>query len=416
MATQLVTVKNTNGTSKTVQLDMDSTLADVRCKLTERGIMAGRDRFLFNEAEIDTDDEPATKLSQLEIEHNTFNIGTNAGSGIRVDEEVEDYRDLTENQKADLFNKCQILKGLVFREGKGVVKSFEDLYSWKSGYLPDALMPSVNTEEFSGYSFSKITHDLTLISNDKTTVALDVPFVKVDAEYEHEKSKTSGSSVVKEYLLAKYVISKAVFNIDVSKLAVKEGFVKAVHGAIMTEDSDKDKMCNLLHVLDEWGLYIPQRFTLGGALYSTEETTISDYTQSGKEKESFAASVKAEYLKASGSVSYSGSKEKKEEGSSSTKYKNISINQIGGKPGQQKNDSGLAASLNWARYWALVNVEKFYPSIMLLQNACVPGTDPYLLRRCLQLMNNNFFHGAVKKIQPYINMSNYATSIEGLLE
>ncbi len=413
MSTRLLTIKNTNGKSTSVKLDTDKTLLVVRGELEKREVMSGSDIFLHNDAEILPSDEQDIQLSDLIDASGTIYVGSSLDKGIKADPDMEDYRDLTESQKTDLFNKCQIFRGLIFSKNDGITKSFKDLFSWK--LLPSMQTPRINTEELSYYSFSKVTQDLNLITNDKLSVALDTPYVKVDSEYSNEKSKSSSASTVTEYLLAKYVVSKASFDIDTSTLAANDEFVIAVNQAVCSEESDKDKMCNLLHVLNEWGLYIPQRFTLGGALYSTEETKISDFKQSEEEKTAFTASVKASYASVSGGGSYSHSSSEKSESSSSSKYTNIVINQIGGTPGQTKKKDGLAESLRFARYWQIVNVENFYPSLMLLNTSKASGTDPRLLAKCLRLMNNNVYHGAVKQLQPYVNMYNYATSIESLI-
>ncbi len=410
---QLITVKNQNGKSATVRLDSDAELLTVRGELISRGIMSDSDYFLYNDSPLAISDEADTALSELIDSAGTIYVGKGIKPGILPDEDMEDYRDLNESQKEDLFRKCQIFRGLVFSRDKGIAKSFKDLYSWTS--LPAMLTPRVNTQELSDYSFSKITQDINLITSNKANLALDVPYVSAQAEYSHEKSIQTSSSKVKEYLLAKYLVLKASFELDVSALTPNPEFVKAVNEVIISHESDKDKMCNLLHVLGAWGLYIPQRFTLGGALYSTEVTEIDDFSQSESEKAEFSSQVKAELAFGSGSAGGSCSKEEKTETGTSAKYTNIVINQIGGTPGQTKDKEGIAISLKKARYWETVDVEMFYPSLMLLNNANVPGTDPRLLAKCLQLMNNNYHYGAVKEIQPYVNMLNYATTIENLI-
>ncbi len=410
---QLITVKNKNGKSAAVRLDSGTKLSAVRGELKSRGIMSDSDYFLFNDSPLSVSDENDTLLSELIDGTGTIYVGKGTEPGISPDEDMEDYRDLNESQKEDLFRKCQIFRGLVFSKDKGIAKSFKDLYSWSS--LPAMLTPRVNTQEISDYSFSKITQDINLITSNKTNLALDLPYVSAEAEYSHEKSIHTSSSKVKEYLLAKYLVLKASFELDASALTPNPEFVKAVNEAVVSQDSDKDRMCNLLHVLDTWGIYIPQRFTLGGALYSTEVTEINDFSQSESEKTEFSSSVKAELASGSGSAGGGQSKEKKTEIGTSTKYTNIVINQVGGTPGQTKDKEGIAISLKKARYWEIVDVETFYPSLMLLNTANVPGTDPRLLAKCLQLMNNNYYHGAVKEIQPYVNMLNYATAIENLI-
>jgi len=410
---QLITVKNKNGKSAAVRLDSGAKLSFAREELKSRGIMSDSDYFLFNDSPLSVSDEADTLLSELIDSAGIIYVGKGAEPGILPDEDMEDYRDLNDSQKEDLFRKCLLFRGLVFSRDKGITKSFKDLYSWSK--LPAMLIPHVNTQELSNYSFSKITQDINLITNNKVNLALDIPYISAQAEYSHEKSIHTSSEKVKEYLLAKYLVSKVSFELDTFALEPNPEFVKAVNDAVISQDSDKDRMCNLLHVLDAWGIYIPQRFTLGGALYSREVTEISDFSQSESEITEFSASVKAELASCSGSAGGSQSKEEKTETGTSSKYTNIVIEQVGGTPGQTKDKEGIAISLRKARYWDIIDVEVFYPSLMLLNTANVPGTDPRLLARCLKLMNNNYYHKAVKEIQPYVNMLNYATAIENLI-
>lgn len=412
MAIQIRTFKNKNGKSASVRIDTEAKLSTVREVLKNCGIMADSDRFLFNDSELYIGDEADTILSELLNGTEIIAVGRGAETELQKDDTMEDYRDLTESQKEDLFRKCQIFRGLIFN-GNLISKSSKDLYTWSG--LPALLTPHVNTQELSYYSFSEITQALNLITNNKANLALDAPFISVEAEYSNEKSKNTTSSKVTEYLLAKYLVSKASFELDVSGLTPNPEFVKAVNEAVISQDSEKDRMCNLLHILNIWGLYIPQKFTLGGALYSTEKTEINDFSQSESEKTAFSASVKAKFSSVSGGAGATHSEEKKSETTTSDKYTNITINQVGGTPGLTKNKEGIAASLKMARYWEIIDVEMFYPSLMLLNTAHVPNTDPRLLAKCIQLMNNNYHHGAVKQIQPFVNMFNYATAIENLI-
>ncbi|MEG0378465.1 MAG: hypothetical protein RR614_08305, partial [Eubacterium sp.] len=247
MATQLMTVKNKNGKNVSLRLDTMAGLSTVRGILKSRGVMADNDYFLFNDSTISAEDEAETLLSEILDGTGMITVGKGGQSGIKKDETMEDYRDLNESEQEDLFRKCQIFRGLVFKKDQGISKSFKELYSWAT--LPEMVTPRVNTQELSYYSFSKVTQDLNLITNNKVNLALDTSIVKAEAEYSSEKSKSTSSSKVKEYLLAKYLVSKACFESDVLGLTPNPEFVKAVNEAVISDDSDKDKMCNLLHVL-----------------------------------------------------------------------------------------------------------------------------------------------------------------------
>lgn len=413
MDKQLILIKNTNGNSISIKTNPETMLSDLRKTLIEKHFMVENDFFLNNDAPILTEFENEICLFEILDQNQCIYIGKNEGSGIQKDIDKEDYRDMSETQKEDLFRKCQIFRGITFSQKDGIKRAFHDLFSWNA--LPAMNNPRINTQELSSCSFSKITQDINLLTNNKASLALDTPFLSANAEYDYQKSKTSASSKTEEFLLEKYMVSKADFEINPDNIIPNPLFAKAVAEVINSSDSDKDKMCNLLHVLNEWGLYIPCKFTLGGLLYSTETTKISDFSQSEEEKRAFSASVKLELNSVTGNGNGSSSKETTKTETDSKKYTNIVINQIGGTPGQTKNKEGLAISLNLARYWELIDVDTFYPSLLLLNNPDILDAYPQLLSKCLKLLNNNTHHAAVKQIQPYINMFQYATDIENYI-
>jgi len=413
MATTLTKIVHTNGTTNSIRLDKSTRLDEVREKLKGFGIISDSDSFLFGGAAVLLADESETTVEEILESGNIINIGAGKSQGLIEDGNIEDYRSFSLSQKNELFRKCQIFRGLSLIAGDGIKRSSKDLFEWNG--LPDMTNPRINTQELSYYSFSKVTQELNLITSNKATLSLDVPYVKADAEYNLEKSKSAKSEKVTEYLLAKYIISKAIFNIDVNGLRPTADFVRAVNTAVCSNESEKDRMCELARTLNKWGMYIPREFTLGGALYSKEETEISDYSEAAKEKEAFSVSASAKFASISASAGYSQSTETDKSSSTSNKYKNISVVQIGGKAGKISNKDELGDSLDRASLWEIVDIAEFYPSLMLLNGARVDGTDPNLLSKCLKLMNGNYYHAAVTQLQPYVNIKNYATAIETLL-
>lgn len=409
----LIKIKHSNGAaSKSILLDVNHPLSDIRTTLVGREIMGENDLFVFDDSEISSSDEKDVILANI-VANNTLCIGHSKSEKINEDSEVMDWRFLSDSQRFDLLSKCQLNKGIILSAKDGITKTFGELFSWK--VLPQMLVPRKNTEEISAYSFSKVTRDLNLISSNRSSLSLDAPFVSVEADYKQSKSQATSSSEVTEYMVQKYIVSKASFEIAPEDLVINSNFAKAVNDALAKGDSEKDKLCYLLHALNTWGMYIPLKFTLGGALYSFEKTKIADYSQAEKEEKDFSISAKAAYAGYSGVANYGSSSSGSSSSSTSNKYKNLVINQIGGKPGQTQDKAFLAKSLSNAMYWEIVDIEIFYPSLMLLNNYENSSVDADLLVKCLDLMNKNYYHQAVKNIQPIIDIHKYATSIEGLL-
>lgn len=415
MGIQLVTIKNKNGESGVFKISTEQTLSAARQLFMENHLMEKEDSFLFHDSAVDLKSEDLIFLYEILDGDQVIHIGEKKGEGIQQDPNVEDYSDMTRTQREDLFRRCQVFRGLILNPNDGIRNSFYDLFSWKK--LPSMNRPKVNTQEISCYSFSKITKEINLITDHKETLALESPFLDVSSEYHYEKKQSSESSETREYLLEKYQLLKAEFSLQLENLIPNPDFVQAIAKVISSPEGGKDKMCNLLHVLDQWGYYFPNQFTLGGMIYSTETTTIRDFSQSETEQKAFSASVKAKFNESASSGGSAGqTQESEEKESSSQKYKNIVLNQIGGKTGLLKNKDGLSASLDMARYWDIVDINSFYPSLILLDSNSIPADNRGLLASCLSLINQNYHHGAVKKIQPYLDMMRYATQVETIID
>jgi hypothetical protein len=411
----LITVEHTNGSaSSSLLLDTSQFLSNVRSTLESKGVMRKDDLFLKGNSGIIVSDEPHIPLLKI-INDDTIFIGRAKSSGITEDLTKEvDWRTLNDSQKFDLLEKCQLSRGIILEAKEGFKTSFKDIFAWKS--LPAYSAPRVTVLETSSYSFFKITRELNLASSNKNSLSLGAPFVSAEAEYKHSKEKITGSSKVVSYMVQKHVVSKASFNLNPNELIVDNAFVLEVDRIFKRKDSEKDTLCNLLHALNEWGMYIPVEVTLGGALYSFEKTEISDFSQAEKESKEFSASVKASYSGVSGGGGHGQSSSSSSSTSTSTKYVNIQINQIGGRPSSAKNEESLKDSLCNAMSWQIVDIEKFYPSLMLLNNYNVPGVEPQMLVKCVQLLNKvDNYITVTSGIQPFIDIKKYVNSIEALL-
>lgn len=410
----LIKITHTNGSSKSMLLDMEDCLSAIRETLVSHNVMDNMDVFLDDGTEIEKTQEAEIPLSCIVKDHK-LSIGKASGSEIEREAGINDYNQLNLNQRKQLFDNIQVFRGLTFSESEGFVKTFKNPYRWATGYQPEANIPRINTKVSSNYSFSKITHELKNLDTDTASVSLDTPFVNAKSEYTHEKSKNTGSSTVTEYLAARFVVRKVSFQIGRTRLVAEAEFVKDVDNALKKGKNKLEKCCNILDTLNEWGFYIPLNFSLGGSLYSTEETQISDFNSAQTEKEEFSVSFKAAFEKIGGGGEYKKASSETETTSKSNKYKNISINQIGGTPGMTDNYPKWAESLRKAGSWSLVSIEKLYPSLMLLLCAENREKGVQLLGDCLQILDEGCSLPAVRKLQPYLNIREYATDIEAMI-
>lgn len=411
----LIKVIHTDGQSKSVPMDSEMLLRDARTFLVGKKMMGKDDIFLFKGSEVDRDSESAVKLGLILEDNSVIRIGAAEKPQPGTESGVDIYRALNKGQRKAIFENIQLFRGLTFKENDGFVKTFNDLFSWKGDYEPAVNFPRVNTSIVSSYAFSKVTSELKMMETTTTSVSLSSPYVNAESEFKYEKSKTTTQSDVKEYLSSRFVVRKVSFKINENRLAANETFVKAVETAVMSDISNRAKCTKLLEVLNEWGYYIPLEFSLGGALYSTEETTISEFSQAEEEKKEFSASFKGEVEKIGGGAAYNQASGSSQTTTTSTKYKNINLRQTGGVAGLTNDYAKWVESLRKAGQWDIVAIERMHPSLMLLTCSTDAARGNSILSACLRLLNENRSIQAIAQIQPYVDIASYTNVIEVLI-
>ncbi len=408
---RLITVKKTTGDSKAFYLDTSAKLDEIRQQLKSEGFMTDQDYFLIGSdgTQVAKSQERIIPLSALIGENDAITIGVeNPISSIANNDGVERYNLLNDDQKRGLFNNIQIYRGLTMTESLGFAKTFKDLVSWQDDQLPVANQPRILTEVQSHFSFSKVTHEMTVFGVDKASVSFSSPFLTARSEYEHEKKNTENSSLVTEYLTAKYIARKVSLSIASQILVVNSQFLVAVRDAIENNENNINGYANLLEVLNEWGYYVPLEFTLGGVLYSKKSKQISEFSQAEEEKQTFSASFEATFKQIGGGAAYSNAQGSSSNTTETNQYEETSIQQIGGRQGTTNDYNEWIKSLDTAINWDVSYYNRLFPSLALLK------TDMPTLNKCIRLINNFSSYHTVADRQPYLDMKAYATNIEAM--
>jgi hypothetical protein len=405
----LVQVKKTNGKSSAVQLDTASTLTAVRAQLTTKKLMSINDSFLVDSTTgVDRDDEGSVKLSEV-LKDKVLLIGLATDtSPIGTDDGVARYNLLNDDQKLAIFENVQLFRGLTFASDT-FGKTFKDVYGWESGYSPTANNPRVITELVSNYAFNKVTKEIKTFSSDSTSMNVSSPYGSAEAEYKTEKSKTTSSSKVTEYLMTKYIVRKVDLKVDPQRLTVSPAFVAAVKKALKGNERTADGYANLIAVLNDFGYYVPVEFTLGGAILGTDSTQISDFSEAESEKKEFNSKFKAEFEGIGGGAAYSQASGTDKSNTTSSKYQNITMQLIGGDPGLEKDYPKWAESLKPAIKWSMADVSKFWPSLLLLAQD-VEGRQ--LLGTAITLIEKFGSTGNTARLQQFIDMRAYNTTMQ----
>lgn len=329
-------------------------------------------------------------------------------------ENVDNYLELSDEEKQFLFKNVNIFRGIRFSEKGGEKRSFHDLYGW-GDYLPAQLNPAEITLEKNEHSFSKVTHELKKMNVNSASVSFSSGYGSAESEFRHEKSRNTSSSTVDEYLLAQQIIRKSCFSIDFRKAKIADDFLLAIAKAVDTEEDNHKHCVALLNVLNEWGYYVPQEFSLGGILYSEAVTKITEYSTAETEKEEFSSSFKASFNKIGGGASFGNSWSSEETDTQSNKYEKTTIHQIGGVAGLTNSYPQWATSLYDARFWNIAECAKLYPSLMLLMSATDKPYGVRLLGTCIRTFNSSLALPALRTMQPYVDLEEYTASMEEML-
>jgi hypothetical protein len=404
----LVLVEKTDGSKKNVPLNLDASLKDIRATLTQSGFMTSGDGFLLRNAPIDASDESAVTLKQLVGDDGAKSllIGTLTIGLDNPDKSVDIYKQLDDNHKLALFDSVEIYKGLT-ASAKGLTRTVKpSINPWHSDQLPTPSRPNFLTEVKVEESFNEVEQSITLSSVDKASMSLDTPYGGGESSFEYAKKSSTTSKEVRTYLTGKFWVNKVDLEVDLSNLHLVKDFEPQILAAVQVEN-EIDQYVNLINTLNERGYYIPQKFTLGGVLMSTQTTKISEYSQTEEEKTEFSVGFKVAIEGFGGKGDYSQSRGKETSSSTTSKYSNQSLTKKGG-AAEANEYSDWAKSLNPVINWDVIKYTQLYPTLALLSNK-------RLLRYCLQLLEEYNTYPTVKDKQTVINIAKYVTQVEAIL-
>lgn len=406
----LIQLYHTNGNRESMALNLSRPLAAIRKVLTEEQSMKESDYFLNGNTRIRRSSETEIILEEVLNGGKILWIGN--GASIAEGLTFTQFEKLGQEEKIAYFYQSQATHGVTFTE-EGIRRSFQSMYAMSEPPLMSK--EPVNTKLESNYAFSETTRNFNLMSSNKTSAALHSPYVDASAEYEQEKRKSRSDTKITEYLLSKFLIAQASFTVDPSKMIVNMEFFEDVREAVYSEQEAHQRTARLVQVLHKWGFYIPLEFAMGGALYTSDEKQITEFKQAAETKERFSAAADAAFAGWGGGLHFDTSTETGESSSHKEEFKNLKVSQIGGNPGHMEDKTDFAASLKEMATWEIVDIRKFYPSLMLLRGVRIYGKKSSLFKDALALLNENYYIQSVKTIQPYINLLEYATSVEMLI-
>lgn len=399
---QLIDVHRTDGQSRAVELDSGASLKATRTTLTGIGLMLPKDHFLRGDSLVEQTQEEQIPLRQLLGTGTSIAIGeVSALELLRRADGPDHYNQLPGQKKIAVLDNVDIRRGRVPRASDGLSTTAHDLYTWPTGYLPVANRPPVTSEKSSSSSFSELTRHLAITGVKSGSASLSSPYVSAKAEYEHSTEKSTDTHTVTEYLTSRFVVRKAVLKVEPTRLSVTSEFAAAVSGAVDTKADDPVlTRGQLLKVLDTWGYFLPTKFTIGGALYATQSTSVKDFEQAEKERTEFSASFEATFGKIGASASYKDAHSNEKINKTSDKYTTMTLQALGGDPIVSEADyAAWISSLEKADNWTIIEVDELTPSLLLLN-----GTHNNTLTNAIRALDGySGTHGEVLDVASYLN-------------
>lgn len=401
-------------------LDNELPLSQIREQLQAAGIMTADDYFLFkgNTAQAALSAESIFKLQDVicadidaDAPADVFTLYIGQAHGEQISEDLTQYHkweNLSLAQQRQVLAVSYAARGFTLNLKQGLVRSFKDAYALKE--LPLSTDIGANTLTQSDYAFSKAARDLKLNFSAGASLDLKIPFFDAGAEYKYQQEHSVSSEQAEEYLLYKLLVIKAKLKLEQRHMQVNPQFVNDAFAAVKVQDPARS-MGKLLSVLNEWGFYVPLCFTLGGMMYSSEQTKISDFKEAASESHAFSSTVQSKFVSGGFSFDSTGS----ESTEISSKYKNSMIIQIGGTEGSSISAEVFASSLENPLQWKIIDTAQVLPTVVLLNNHGMEGLPLDLGTLCIDLINEHYNLPIAVNMEPCLNLHAYATHAQRLL-
>lgn len=407
MASQqvLVNVRNTNGRSDSSLLDTNLSLDRIRQNLQTQHYMAADDVFFNTDVGVNRNDERNIRLYQLLGQGNELYIGV-PGSIDNVTGS-ESFTTMTFNQQRSLLGDAHIdvHNGLTIRNGN-LTQTNKKLFKFANNYVPSANNPNQLLDSEELYTFTDESHSMQCSGVNSASISLSTPWVSAGVNYDHAKSNSSSRGTVRSYYTKRFLFNKAHLSTDPGQLIIDNEFAQQIKRAVSGHERSISGYENLVGVLNNYGWYIPLEYTLGGAIYSTKSSLVSNINQAREESRTFGGNVSAQFMNIGGGASYSNTQQNASSHNRSTNNERITFKQIGGSTFSENNYAGWENSLKNPSNWRIIRYTSFLPSLMLLH-----GTDNAKLSICLRLLTKYNTYSQVKSLQPYIDVQEYENTI-----
>ena len=303
-------------------------------------------------------------------------------------ESMASRNQLSENEKAVVFERIKVQRSLVIHEYGGVGWSSQNPIEWDYDSIILA-PPSLKDKTVINQSFFSITQDLATIGVDTNTIPFTKPWLIDETEFTLKNRNNGDDEPDKEYLMGKHVSNKITLNIDPLLMKPSRRFMDILMEAIVNCQDNIHGYEALIKILNYFGYYVPTRLTLGGVLFQYQETEFGD---EGLKKQSFTDNFEAALESIRQGANYD---------SASSEFD--SFRQMGGTKDTSHNYSEWMNGLASPSSWVVTSYDSFIPTLALIgmQNMAVGNA-------CYNLLRKFSTYAEVQKLQEVIDMRRYA--------
>lgn len=296
------------------------------------------------------------------------------------------FQDLTNYQKADLYNRLELNKALTVNNIQSedidlvISKAFKTAISWtlntrdssdstasddtdpfKNIYHPNWSVPrkiGYLTVESSTSVVSRAVAKF--VSKGTSTQELSM-FSGLEANVNNETSASSSLNVQnKTYLLAEYTRPKLTLSVDWDNIKLNDDFKNKIE-KILDQD-EWSSFVELNYLLKEYGYFVPLQFTIGGNVCAQTEVK-SEFSSDSQVKTSFESSFasRLNFSSAQGSGETNASA-KTESNQNMFSQSDMKIEYYGG-VGPITNIFGWIKSLDCYKAWQVIKYSNLVPII-----------------------------------------------------
>lgn len=246
------------------------------------------------------------------------------------------------------------------------------------------------------------TTESTEFSQNGVSAEISSFILSVKTEYLKRKTITSNGSIKTSNAVVSLLNKKIGLFMDESKIDLDPSFIKVLYSIVDNEDSSSyDRTKLVVNVLNRYGWYVPNQFTLGGRLDVVKSLNESSTSNKTKELQDLEMKLQAAYGALSGSVGASSKK-----GSSS-------VNTASFFSSNERVTSTVDGAMDIASFMENVQVKENW-RIITLDN--IVPTCRFLLRNHAELFAEIRLmiishHQSIRNLQPYIDIFQYVNHL-----